>query len=116
MENYNHKNMQVPFKLKIRSMKMDEYERKFLEVLRYVGFIKDENVKIQIFVSILPSFYIENNYFDEPKTLEEATRKAKYIYEHNKGRIVSYNLIFLNFVTLLYQYGAYSCEILTLYL
>jgi len=27
-------------------MAMDEYERRFLELLRYVGFIKDENVKI----------------------------------------------------------------------
>lgn len=26
--------------------------------------------------------------FDELKTLEEATRKAKYLYGHNKGRPV----------------------------
>jgi len=49
---------------------MDEYERKFLELLRYVDLIKDEKVKIQIFMSGLPSFYSNKIHFDEPKTLE----------------------------------------------
>jgi hypothetical protein len=36
---------------------MEEYENKFLGLLKYVGFIKDEKVKIQRFLSGLPSFY-----------------------------------------------------------
>jgi hypothetical protein len=67
-------------------MAMDEYERRFLELLRYVGFIKDENVKIQRFMSGLPSFYTDKIRFHEPRTLDGAIRKDKYLYEHNKGR------------------------------
>jgi hypothetical protein len=48
--------MQELFELKLRSMTMDEYEKKFLELLRYVDFIKDEKVKIQRFLSGFPSF------------------------------------------------------------
>jgi hypothetical protein len=54
--------------------------------LRYVGFIKDENVKIQRFMSRLPSFYNGKIQFDEPRTLEEAIRKEKYLYEQIKRR------------------------------
>jgi hypothetical protein len=48
------------FELKLGSMTMDEYERIFLELLRYVDFIKDEKVNIQIFLSGLPSIYSDN--------------------------------------------------------
>jgi hypothetical protein len=67
-------------------MEMDEYERKLLEFFRHVGFIKDEKFKIQIFMSGLPSFYNDNINFNESKTLEEAIRREKYLYEKNKGR------------------------------
>jgi hypothetical protein len=80
-EKYYDKNMQDFFELKLGSMKMDEYERRFLELLRYVGFIKDEKVKIQIFLSGIPYFYSDKIHFDEPKTLDEAIRKDKYLYE-----------------------------------
>jgi hypothetical protein len=85
-EQYYDKKMQEFFELKLGSMTMDEYERKFLELLRYVDFIRDEKVKIQRFLSGLPSFYKDKIQFDEPKTLEEAIRKDKYLYEQNKGR------------------------------
>jgi hypothetical protein len=48
--------MQEFFELKLGNMTMEEYERKFLELLRYVDFIKDEKVKIHRFLSGLPSF------------------------------------------------------------
>jgi hypothetical protein len=67
-------------------MIMDEHERRFLEFLTYVGFIKDEKVKIQIFFSGIPSLYSDKIHFDEPGTLEEALRKEKYLYEQNKGK------------------------------
>jgi hypothetical protein len=50
-------------------MTMDEYERKFLEILKYVSFIKDEKVKIKRLMSGIPSFYKEKIQFDEPKNL-----------------------------------------------
>jgi hypothetical protein len=51
--------MKELFELRLGSMTMEEYE-KFLGLMKYVGFIKDEKVKIQIFLSRLPSFYKEN--------------------------------------------------------
>jgi hypothetical protein len=41
-------------------MTMAEYEKKFLGLLKYVGFINDEKVNIQRFLSGLLSFYKEN--------------------------------------------------------
>jgi hypothetical protein len=40
--------MKQLFELNLGSMTMDEYERRFLEVLLHVGFIKHEKVKIKI--------------------------------------------------------------------
>ena len=67
-------------------MTMAEYEKKFLGFLKYVRFIGDEKVKIQRFVIGLPASYKENIKYDEPKTLNEAIRKEKYLYEKGQGR------------------------------
>jgi hypothetical protein len=48
-EHYYERKMKDFFELKLGSMTMDEYEKRFFELLKYVGFIKDEKVKIQIF-------------------------------------------------------------------
>ena len=66
---------------------MEGYENKIPEILRYVRYIKDEKVKIQHFLSGLPQSYIVRIEFYEPRTLEEAIRKAKYCYEKIKGNI-----------------------------
>jgi hypothetical protein len=43
------------FELKLDNKTIDEYERKFLELLKYVLFIKDDSVKIQRYLSgLLP--------------------------------------------------------------
>jgi hypothetical protein len=65
---------------------MAEYEKKFLGLLKYVSFIGDDKVKIQIFLSGPSAFYKENIKYDEPKTLMEAIRKAKYMYDQGQGR------------------------------
>jgi hypothetical protein len=78
--------MQEFFELRLGSMTMEEYEKKFLGLLKYVRFIGDEKVKIQRFLSGLPAFYKEKIKYDEPKTLMEAIRKAKYMHEKDKGR------------------------------
>ena len=64
---------------------MEEYANKFLELLRYVRYIKDEKVKVQCFMSGLPQSYKDKIEFYEPRTLEEAIRKDKYCYEKSKG-------------------------------
>ena len=70
---------------------MEEYENKFLELLRYVRYIKDEKVKIQHFLSGLPQSYKDRIEFYEPRTLEESIRKAKYFYEKRKGKPYYHN-------------------------
>jgi hypothetical protein len=67
-------------------MTMVEYENKFVGFLKYVGFIKDEKVKVHNFLSGLRSFYKENIQYHEPRTLNETIKKAKYLYEKGKSR------------------------------
>ena len=43
--------------LRLGQQTMQEYENKFLELLRYVRYIKDEKVKIERFLSGLPQSY-----------------------------------------------------------
>jgi hypothetical protein len=52
--------MQELFELRLGRMTMVEYENKLFPLLKYVGFIKDEKVKIQRFFSGLSSFHKEN--------------------------------------------------------
>ena len=78
--------MQEFFNLRLGNMTMDEYVKKFLDLTRYVTCISDEKIKIQRFLSGLPSFYKDQIQFDEPKTLEVAIRKAQHMYEQSKGK------------------------------
>jgi hypothetical protein len=57
-----------------------------LGLLKYVGFINDEKVKIQRFLSGFPTFYKERIRYDESKTLNEAIRKDKYPYQQGHIR------------------------------
>ena len=53
---YYDKKMKEFFELKLGNMTIDEYERTFLDLLKYVPFIKDETIKIQRYLSGLPPF------------------------------------------------------------
>jgi hypothetical protein len=48
-------------------MTIDEYERIFLELLKYVSFIKDETVKIQRYLSGLPPSIGDKIQYDDGK-------------------------------------------------
>jgi hypothetical protein len=85
-ENFYDNKMQDFFELRLGRMTMEEYKNNFLGLLKYVRFIGNEKVKIQRFLSGFPTFYKENIKYDEPKTLTEAIRKAKYLYEKVHGR------------------------------
>jgi hypothetical protein len=85
-EHFYGKKMQEFFEFWLGSMTMTKYENKFLGLLKYVGFIKDEKVKIEMFLNGFSSFYKDEIQYDEPKTLKETMRKAKYLYEQGKGR------------------------------
>jgi hypothetical protein len=54
------------FELKLGGMTIDEHERIFLELLKYVSFIKDEQVKIHRYLSGLPSFISDKIQYDDP--------------------------------------------------
>ena len=85
-KHYFERKMQEFFDLKMGSMTMDEYVNKFLDFMRYVDCIKYDKIKIQRFLSGFPSFYKDRIQYDEPKSLEEAIRKSKHMYEQNKGK------------------------------
>jgi hypothetical protein len=78
--------MQESFEISLGRRTMAEYENKFLGFLKYVGFIKDEKVKAQNFLSSMPSFYKEKIQYDEPGKLTKTIRKDKYLYEQGDGR------------------------------
>jgi hypothetical protein len=78
---YYDKKMKEFFELKLGSMTIDEYEQRFLELLKYVAFIKDEAVKIQRYLSGLPPSIGDTIQYDDPKTMEETIRREKCLYE-----------------------------------
>jgi hypothetical protein len=51
---YYDKKMKEFFEIKLGSMAIDECERRFLELLKYVPFIKDEQVNIYRYMSGIP--------------------------------------------------------------
>jgi hypothetical protein len=87
-EHYYERKMNEFFELKLITMIMEEYEKRFFEFLKYFDFVKYEKVKIQRFLSGLPSFYSDKIQYDNPKTLEETIRRARRLYEQSKGRPV----------------------------
>jgi hypothetical protein len=52
---YYDKKMKEFFELKLANISIDEYERRFIELLKYVSFIKDGTVKIKRYFSGLAS-------------------------------------------------------------
>jgi hypothetical protein len=54
--------------------------------MRYVPYIKDEKVKMQRFISGFPRPFRDRIEFDEPNTLEDTIRKARYFYEQFKNK------------------------------
>jgi hypothetical protein len=89
---YYDKKMKEFSELNLGSMTIDEYEKRFLEMLKYVYFIKDETVNIQRYMSVFPSFISDKIRYDEPKTLEETIRRAKCLYDQQKTRPTFQNL------------------------
>lgn len=63
---------------------MDEFLSKFIFLLRYVTYLKEEKAKIKIFISFLPISYRDIIDFDNPRTIEKTTRKAKLCFAQNQ--------------------------------
>jgi hypothetical protein len=84
---YYDKKIKEFFELKIGSMTIGEYDRRFLELLKYVSFIKDDAVNIKRYLSGFPSLISDKIQYDDPKTLEETIRRAKFLYDQHKGNL-----------------------------
>jgi hypothetical protein len=80
-EKYFDGNTKEFYELRPGQLTIEKYVNKFLELLRYVPYIKYEKVKVQRFISGLPQPYQDRIEFGEPKTLENTIWKARYCYE-----------------------------------
>jgi hypothetical protein len=65
---------------------MDAYAKIFMELLRYVPYLKDEKERVQCFLSGFPQSYQDIIEFDKPKTLEDTIRKAKCCYDQSRHK------------------------------
>jgi hypothetical protein len=83
---YYDRKMKEFFELKLGSMTIDEYERSFLELLKYVPFIKYEAIKIQRYLSGLPPSIGDKIQYDDPNTMEETIRRTKCLYEQQREK------------------------------
>jgi len=63
------------------SMIYGEYTTKFLEILRYVMYLKDDKTKVQQFVSGFPLAFRDQIEYDELRSLEKVIGKLKHFYE-----------------------------------
>ena len=72
--------------LRMGSLAMDSFINRFLDMLHYVPYIKDDKVKIQQFLGCLPPKFQERIDFDMPKTLDTTLHKDRLFYEHGKLR------------------------------
>lgn len=72
--------------LRLVQQTMDEFINRFTSLLRYVPYIKEEKAKVQRFVSSLPSYIRERIEFENPRTMDEAIRKARICYQQNKQK------------------------------
>ena len=70
----------------MKYMTDEEYTGIFLDLLRYVPYLKEEKSKIQRFISGFPIEFKDKIEFGEPRSLEEAIRKLKHCYEQSKCR------------------------------
>jgi hypothetical protein len=80
-ERYFNEKAKEFYELKLGQLTMEEYVNKFLNLLRYVPYIKAEKAKAQRFISGLPKEYGNRIEFDELKTLEDTIQKATYCHE-----------------------------------
>jgi hypothetical protein len=73
-EKYYDEKTKELYELKLGQLTIDEYINKFLELMRYVPYIEDEKVKMQLFISGLPQSFRDIIEFDEPKTCWPLTK------------------------------------------
>lgn len=73
--------------MKLGQKYIQEHVHKFMELLRYVDYIKEERVKSQIFVRRFPSSDKDKIEFTYPQTLEVTTKMVMHCYYQSKGKV-----------------------------
>ena len=73
--------------LRLGQLTMDDYITKFTSLLHYVPYLRDEKAKVQRFLSSLPAHMKERIEFVNPKTMDEAIRKARLCYQQAKNKV-----------------------------
>ena len=73
------------YELKMGQLSDDEYATKFIELLRYFPYLKDENVKIQKFISGLPIKFIHKIELLEPPTMKDVIKNMRHYYEQKNA-------------------------------
>lgn len=69
------------YELNMGSMTNEEYSRIFLELLRYVPYIKEKKEKNQRFINGLLVSFKDRIEFDDPRFPGESIKKLKHYYE-----------------------------------
>ena len=85
-EQYYEERAKEFYEIKLCTMTMKDLNSKFLSLLRYVPYLVDEKPKVQWFLSCLPYHIKDSIEYENPKTLEEAMRKANFCYEQNRKK------------------------------
>ena len=67
--------------LRMGSMTMVAFMNKFLDLLHYVPYIKEEKVNIHQFLGCLPPIFWDIIEFDMPKTFDTMLHKYRLCYE-----------------------------------
>ena len=70
--------------LHMGSMTMDAFINRFLNLLHYVLYIKEEKVKIQQFLGCIPTSFQDIIAFDMPKKLDTSLHKDCLCYEQGQ--------------------------------
>ena len=86
LERYYDDKAKEFYVLKMGSITNEEYTTKFLELLRYVSYLKDEKAKLQRFVNGFQLSFRDQIEYDEPRSLEEVIGKLKHFYEQSKSK------------------------------
>ena len=69
------------YELRLRKMTMDDLINKFLELLRFVPYIKEDKVKTQRFLIYLTQYYKDMIEYDNLKSLKKVFIKARMCYD-----------------------------------
>ena len=85
-QNYDNK-MKEFHELKLGQKSMEDHVQKFMELLRYVDYIREERVKIKSFLGGLPLSYQDRIELANPWTLEETICMEAHYYEQGKGNM-----------------------------